>query len=81
MTAADGPTGRTGRMTLRVYRVDRATGARTELPVTRSEGSPRSLHAAFPPCRCLRCADAVDACRPEAAPPTARGPDPAELDG
>ena len=61
MTTVDGPAGGGGRMTLRVYRVDGATGVRTELPVTRSDGSPRSLRAAFPPCRCPRCADAGDA--------------------
>lgn len=61
MTTVDGPAGGAGRMTLRVYRVDRATGTRTELPVTRSEGTPRSLRGAFPPCHCPRCADAVEA--------------------
>ncbi len=63
MTGVDGPAGGTGRMTLQVYRVDRATGVRTELPVTRSEGSPHSLRGAFPPCRCPRCTGAVDARR------------------
>ena len=59
-------------MTLRVYRLDTATGERTELPhVDPSPVFSAGITQTYPPCACLRCLPGLPAARrrPDGAVP------------